>query len=127
MNDRRGMVLVDTNVWISFLKQPEPELRKLIKQQRVLTCPCVIGEIMVGSISNRLVIRSFLLSLPFATDATFAEVLKMIESRGLSGRGLQWNDLLLLAAAKLSSASLWTRDKRLAAAAGEFGVGWMEA
>jgi len=35
-------------------------------------------------------------------------------------------DSLLLAAAKLSTAPLWTRDKRLAAAAGDFGVGWTE-
>jgi predicted nucleic acid-binding protein len=50
----------------------------------------------------------------------------MLEMRNLHGRGLQWNDVLVLAAAKLSSARLWTRDKRLAAAAEEFGIGWTE-
>jgi len=124
MNELTAKVLVDTNIWIDFLRQPEPELRTLIKQDRVLTCPCVIGEVMVGSIKNRLSIRQFLLRLPFATEATFGEVLKMTESRNLYGSGLQWNDVILLAAAKLSSARLWTRDKRLAAAAEEFGIGW---
>ncbi len=57
-------------------------------------------------------------------EADWREVLMMIERRGLAGRGLQWNDMLLLAASKLSAASLWTRDKRLAAAAEEFGIGW---
>jgi len=50
----------------------------------------------------------------------------MVETRRLYGRGLQWNDIQLLAAAKLSPAPLWTRDHRLATAAEEFGVGWAE-
>lgn len=126
MNDLKTKVIVDTNIWIDFLRGSEPELRDLIKRNRVVICRCVVGEVMVGSIENRLSIRQFLLRLPFATEATFPEVLKMIESRNLYGRGLQWNDVILLAAAKLSSARLWTRDKRLAAAAEEFGIGWTE-
>ena len=126
MNDLTAKVIVDTNIWIDFLRRPEPDLRKLIMQDRVLTCPCVIGEMMVRSLKNRLAIRQFMLRLPFATEATFGEVLKMMETRTLFGYGLQWNDLLILAAAKLSSARLWTRDKRLAAAAKEFGIGWTE-
>jgi hypothetical protein len=126
MSDKTTKIIVDTNVWIDFLRQPEPELRLLIKQRRVLTCQCVIGEVMVGSPKDRLSIRQFLLSLPLAAEATFGEVLTMIESRRLHGIGLQWNDVILLAAAKLSSARLWTRDKRLAKAAEEFGINWAE-
>ena len=126
MNDDSAKVLVDTNVWIDFLRQPEPELKELIKLRRVLTCRCVIGEIMVGSLRDRASIRQFFLKLPFATEASFPEVLKMLETRKLHGCGLQWNDTILLAAAKLSSARLWSRDKRLAAAAEEFGIGWIE-
>ena len=126
MNDRAPKVLVDTNVWIDFLRQPEPELRELIKKDRVLTCRCVIGEVMVGSLRDRDGIRQFLLKLPCASEATFSEILKMLEIRRLHGCGLQWNDVILIAAAKLSSARLWTRDKRLAVAAEEFGIGWIE-
>ena len=50
----------------------------------------------------------------------------MLEMRRLHGCGLQWNDVMLLAAAKLSSARIWTRDKRLAVAAEEYGIGWIE-
>ena len=89
-----------------------------------VTHPCVIGEVLVGNVQQRPAIRQFLLSLPLAVGADFTEVLAMIESRNLFGRGLQWNDVLLLAAAKLTSAHLWTRDKRLAEAAEEFGIGW---
>lgn len=125
MNDQ-SKVLVDTNVWIHFLKAPLPELGELIADERVITHPCVIGELLVGNVQHRPVIRQFLLSLPLAVGADFTEVIAMVESRNLYGRGLQWNDVLLLAAAKLSSARLWTRDKRLAAAAEEFGIGWTE-
>ena len=126
MSDRAPKVLVDTNVWIDFLRQSEPELRDLIKKDRVLTCRCVIGEVMVGSLRDRIGVRQFLLKLPSASEATFSEILKMLEMRRLHGCGLQWNDVLLLAAAKLSSARIWTRDKRLAAAAEEYGIGWIE-
>ena len=117
-------VLVDTNIWIEFLQQPLPELGELIAEERVVTHPCVIGEVLVGNVQQRPAIRQFLLSLPLAVGADFTEVLAMIESRNLFGRGLQWNDVLLLAAAKLTSAHLWTCDKRLAEAAEEFGIGW---
>jgi len=126
MSDRAPKVLVDTNVWIDFLRQSEPELRDLIKKDRVLTCRCVIGEVMVGSLRDRIGVRQFLLKLPGASEATFSEILKMLEMRRLHGCGLQWNDVLLLAAAKLSSARIWTRDKRLAVAAEEYGIGWIE-
>jgi predicted nucleic acid-binding protein len=121
-----GRVLVDTNVWIGFLREPTPELRKLIQHGRVIIHPCVIGEVLVGNVARRKMIEEFLLSLPLAVEPEFHEVLRMIEIRGLAGRGLQWNDMLLLASAKLSSARLWTRDRRLAVAADGFGIGWME-
>jgi len=119
-------VLVDTNVWITFLREPLPELGLLVKRGRVITHPCIVGEILVGMVRQRGVVREFLLSLPCSKEAAPASILGMIESRRLFGRGLQWNDIQLLAAAKLSAASLWTRDQRLAAAAEEFGVGWTE-
>lgn len=120
-------VLVDTNVWIDFLREPLSELRFLVKRQRVITHPCVVGEVLVGSLKNRTAVREFLLSLPMAKEADLPSLLSMIESRGLYRRGLQWNDMQLLAAAKLSNTPLWTRDKRLAAAAQELGVEWVES
>ena len=120
-------VLVDTNVWIDFLCAPLPELRFLVKRQRVITHPCVVGEVMVGALRNRAAVKEFFLSLPLAKEADLHSVLGMVESRQLHGRGLQWNDILLLAAAKLSKVPLWTRDKRLAAAAAELGVLWRES
>jgi predicted nucleic acid-binding protein len=120
-------ILVDTNVWIDFLRAPLPELRLLIKRQRVITHSCVVGEVMVGAVRDRAMVREFFLSIPLAKEADLSSVLGMVESRQLYGRGLQWNDMQLLAAAKISKTPLWTRDKRLASAAEDLGVLWRES
>ncbi len=123
MNDG-GRVLVDTNVWITFLREPLPELGLMVKRGQVITHPCIVGEILAGMVRQREVVSVFLRSLPFAREADLSSILGMIEARHLYGRGLQWNDIQLLASAKLSSASLWTFDKRLTAAAAELGVNY---
>ena len=38
MNEVRK-VLVDTNIWIDFLRGPLPDLRILVKQRRAITHP----------------------------------------------------------------------------------------
>ncbi len=56
--------------------------------------------------------------LPAAPVATDPEVLAFIEDRSLMGRGIGYVDVHLLASATLDGAAkLWTKDKRLAAAA----------
>jgi hypothetical protein len=45
--------------------------------------------------------------------AEHGEALAFLESHRLSGRGLGWVDVHLLASAKLSAAPLWTIDRRL--------------
>jgi predicted nucleic acid-binding protein len=61
--------------------------------------------------------------LPPAPVATDEEALAFIERRELMGRGMGYVDVHLLAAVVLAdSARLWTRDRRLAAMAGELGV-----
>lgn len=55
-----------------------------------------------------------LAGMPKAVVATDAEVLALIDRHALSGRGIGYIDVHLLAAVQLTgSAALWTRDKRL--------------
>jgi predicted nucleic acid-binding protein len=54
--------------------------------------------------------------------ATSAETHRMVESRRLWGRGIQWNDAQILASAVLGDVPLWTFDERLADIAAELGV-----
>ncbi len=119
-----GRVLVDTNVWVHFLRGSLPELGELLRDDRVSIHSCVIGELLVGNLARREMMLEFLLELPRVPEAEPAEAWTMIERRRLWGRGLQWNDVLLLAAARLGGVKLWTGDKRMAQVAEELDVGW---
>ncbi len=55
--------------------------------------------------------------LPRALVGTSEESLAFIERHSLYGRGIGWNDVQLLVAARLSGQPLWSLDSRLAAAA----------
>ena len=63
--------------------------------------------------------------LPQATVATATELLAFIESRELYGLGIGYVDVQLLAATMLTEATrLWTRDRRLHAAAEGLGAAY---
>ena len=58
-----------------------------------------------------------------ARAATHDEALAFVERHALAGRGIGWTDVHLLSSARLAGpAALWTRDKRLAAAAEQLGA-----
>lgn len=92
--------------------------------ESVLVHPMIIGEILMGSVANRLAIARDLDNLPEARLASHADVRMLVEANGLHGRGIGFVDAHLLASARLTrNAVLETRDKRLKALAVELGVG----
>ena len=116
------MVLADTSVWIQHFRQGEPALAARLIKGLVLMHPFVSGELACGNLRNRTAILSDLQTLPPASLASNAEVLRLIEDRQLWGRGLGWIDLHLFASAMLSKCEFWTLDKRLARAGKELGL-----
>jgi predicted nucleic acid-binding protein len=116
------MVLVDTSVWIAHLRERQPVLADLLCNGLVLAHPFVIGELACGNLSQRESLLADWAALPAADRASDAEVMSLVESRRLWGRGLGWMDAHLLASALLSNCRLWTLDKRLNAAASDLGV-----
>jgi hypothetical protein len=89
----------------------------------VLGHPFVLGEIALGRLRDPGVVLGLLADLPQAVVATDAEVLGFIRRHGLAGLGIGYVDAHLLAAARLTpDARLWTRDRRLAAAAHALGL-----
>jgi predicted nucleic acid-binding protein len=117
------VILVDTSVWINHFRVGDPNLAALLQDGYVLAHPSVIGELALGQLSQRTEILGLLHNLPHANVASDAEVLNLIESRHLCGLGIGYVDTQLLAATMLTAgAGLWTRDKRLAAVAAEFGL-----
>ena len=122
------MILVDTSVWIDHLRIGDPQLTALLQEAQVLAHPWVIGELALGRLSARSEVLGLLSNLPRATIATEAEVMSLVETRHPSGLGIGYVDAHLLAATLLTTdASLWTRDKQLAAAAADLEISYRTA
>ena len=112
------MILVDTSVWVDHLARGQPALAAELNAGLVLMHPFVVGELACGNLRNWQQVLTALQRLPQARRATDAEVLSFIEGRKLMGRGIGYVDAHLLASVALTApATLWTRDKRLAAVA----------
>lgn len=107
------MVLVDTSVWVSHLRQGHPGLAALLNDGDVACHPCIVGELACGNLKNRAVILSLLEALPMETALDHEEVLSFIENHRLMGKGLGYVDVHLLASAVLSRLPLWTLDRQL--------------
>jgi predicted nucleic acid-binding protein len=108
------MILVDTSVWISHLREGNTELEALLNNGEVMCHPFIVGELACGGIKNRAEILSLLQLLPMAIQAEHEEVLHFIETHGLMGKGLGYVDMHLAASAVLAGVPLWTLDKGLA-------------
>jgi predicted nucleic acid-binding protein len=117
-------VLVDTNIWVKFFRFGNPLFAALLEGNEVLCHPLVLGEISMGNLADRRAVLSDLFLLEHVPEATFAEVCHLVESRQLWGRGLQWNDVSILAAAVIADVKVWTLDLRMAEVARQLGVCW---
>jgi len=111
------MVLVDTSIWVTHLRQGSRRLEKLLMDAEVICHPFIIGELACGNLKNRNEIISLLQSLPLAPTIEFDEFLFFINRNHLMGKGIGCVDVHLLASAKLAEVPLWTADKRLKSAA----------
>ena len=111
------MVLVDTSVWVSHLRDGNVELANLLNDGRVLCHPLIVGELTCGNLKDRAVILSFLQLLPMSIEAEHDEVLSFIENNRLMGKGLGYVDVHLITSAVLTGVPVWTLDKKLAQAA----------
>jgi predicted nucleic acid-binding protein len=112
------VILVDSSVWIDHLRRADEILTDLLDREQVLMHPFVLGELALGHLRQRDVVLEALQDLHQATMARDEEVMHVIERQRLFGLGLGYVDAHLLAAVQLTpQASLWTRDKRLLAAA----------
>jgi predicted nucleic acid-binding protein len=121
------LILVDTSVWVDHLRRGDARLVALLERASVLMHPFIVGEIACGSLADRKTVLELLRDLPTATVAEVDEVLSYIERQCLWGKGIGYVDVHLLASVALTNgASLWTRDKRLRAAAQELGCAFTE-
>ncbi len=112
------MILVDTSVWVNHLRVGDHRLAEALDADEVCTHPFVVGELACGTMRHRRTVLDLLQALPSSPVATDDEALRLIEAQSLTGRGLGYIDVHVLASAALGDRTLlWTRDKRLSAAA----------
>jgi len=115
-------IIVDTNIWIAFLKTPNELLKSLLKKKRIEVHSSIIGELCVGNLPRKPLIRELLVTLPRPRELELAEALHFLDVQKLNRRGLQWNDVLILGSASVNGSLVWTNDKRLAEAARDLGI-----
>ena len=120
------MVLVDTSVWVSHLRDGNAELANLLNDGRVLCHPFIVGELACGNLKDRAVILSFLQLLPMSIEAEHDEVLSFIENNRLMCKGLSYVDVHLITSAVLTGVPIWTLDKKLVQAADSLYVKYLK-
>ena len=103
-------------------ERPTPRLTALLLDGEVCCHPFVIGELACGNLRNRDEVLVLLADLPQLLVAEHSEVMHLVNSRALQGKGLGWVDAHLLTSALLSNAQLRTLDRPLASVARSLGV-----
>ena len=112
------MILTDSSIWIDHFRKPDVHLSRLFAHAQVLMHPYVIGELALGNFKDREIALRLLREQPTASLAGHDEVMDLIKAMCLYGRGIGYVDAHQIASIFLMpGSSLWTRDKRLAAAA----------
>jgi len=119
------MILVDTSVWIDFLREDNLQLSTLLEDCSVAMHPMVLGELSCGHLKNREHLLKLWMKLPTVIEASRDEAMYFLQQNKLYGKGIGLVDLLLLASTALSDSTLlWTRDKRLNRMAKELNIAY---
>jgi hypothetical protein len=87
----------------------------------------IIGELACGNLENRSEILSLLHALPMAIHAEHHEVMELIETHSLMGKGLGYIDMHLLASAFLTDVPLWTLDRKLDGTASKLKIKYLSS
>ncbi|MGF9562344.1 PIN domain-containing protein [Neorhizobium sp. JUb45] len=117
------MILVDTSIWIDHFRHGEPELNNILKDDRLLIHPAIIGELALGSLHDRKNVLALLAAQRKAIVVTHGDVLTMIDRLALFSMGIGYTDSHILGSVLFTPhASLWTRDRRLLSAAEKGGA-----
>ena len=123
LNDLYVRVLVDTSVWVEFIRAGNTQLSELLQKGQVLMHDMVIGELACGSAPSRKERLQAMDDLPKIAMAEHSEVLRFIDKHRLFGCGAGYVDNHLLAACILQvDCALWSHDRRLRAASERLGI-----
>jgi predicted nucleic acid-binding protein len=105
------MVLVDTSIWIDHFRNHNDQLAELLNEGEVFCHPFIIGELACGNLKNRQEIISALQALPQSILIEHDEIMIFIEKNQLTGKGLGYIDMAILASSLVTGILLWTFDR----------------
>jgi len=125
------MVLVDTSVWIRFLAGREPYasgLDELLGRDDVVGHEMVFGELLIGDVGGgRKPLIDAYTQMHQAATVPHEEVVEFVRMRRLSGRGVGWVDIHILASAVVAGIPVWTADPRFSTLASELRIAYSPA
>lgn len=118
------MVLIDTSVFIEYFKGNEQarEVERLSIEDRALLHPWVLGELMLGGISDKS--REVLHSLQTAVPAQIDQLYQTIEEYNLVSRGIGLVDVALIHEAVDRSNPIWSFDSKLSSLSTELALSY---
>ena len=122
------MILVDTSVWVDYLRNGESNLEELINTNQVCMHSAIIGELACGNLQNRKDRINDWKALPTISELQNGDVIALIENKKLMGKGIGLIDAHLLGAVLNQPGTLiWTRDRKLLNITTALGVAYDEA
>ena len=114
------MIIVDTSVWIEYLKGNNPEITRSLKprlqNRKVVAVSAVFGELLQGvkNKREREIIQGFRKSLPHVDETDlFIEAGQIANEYKLYNKGVGLIDGYILSAALRHDLPIWTLDKKL--------------
>jgi predicted nucleic acid-binding protein len=121
------MVLVDTSIWIRFLRNQTPyvaELKRLLDLNEVAGHELIYGELLIGDHGGRTTLLNEYSRMDRVETIAHGEVVAFVRTRRLFSRGVGWIDIHLLASALVGRVTLWTADAGLFTLASELGIAY---
>lgn len=117
------MILVDTSVWVSFLKAENQEVTSImktyLKKGQVFTVSSVFGELFSNAKNKREleILRDFWAHMPKINEnELFIKAGRLSNKHDLLSVGIGLTDCYILAAAFDNDFALWTFDEKMLSA-----------
>jgi predicted nucleic acid-binding protein len=114
------MILVDTSIWIEFLRQNQDftgEMFQLLKNRQVLAIEPVFSELIYGARNEKEknIIYSYWKLLPKAlfTAGSMLSAAEYINNNNMHTSGIGLIDAVIMLSVMQNDHRLWTRNKRI--------------
>jgi predicted nucleic acid-binding protein len=112
------MIILDTSVWIEFLKNNPvffPEISRLLEIREVLAVECIFGELLQGVKNNseKEIIKSYWACLPKENyENIIIHAGEYSAENKLPDHGVGLIDSIILMHGKKSNSKIWTLDNK---------------